>query len=69
MKTYYTFAGAQRAANGKPVLRILSDPEELWVILPSLAADVMVYTSESPSSGLRFAGSCKARDIATMQEN
>jgi hypothetical protein len=41
MKSYTTFAGAQRAAKGKPILRLLDDPVELFVVLPSANTRIM----------------------------
>ena len=32
IKAYTTFAGAKRAANGGPILRVLDDPHELWIV-------------------------------------
>lgn len=69
MKTFTTFAGAQRAAGGDPILRVLSDPDEVWVVLPSLSADVMIYTRDSERGAHQHRGSLKALDIAVSQEN
>lgn len=46
MKTYMTFAGARRAARTKtgndlPILRLLDDPRELFVVLPSMDTRIM----------------------------
>ncbi len=35
MKTYSTYSGAYRAAHGKPILRLLDDPRQAFVVLPS----------------------------------
>jgi hypothetical protein len=65
MKTYSTFAGAQRAADGKPIVRLLNDPEELWIVVPKLHMDLMLYTAE----GRRYhlAGSTTLFDVAATE--
>jgi hypothetical protein len=63
LKTYTTFQGAQRAAQGKPILRVLDDPHEVWVVLDKLDTDLMIYTAE----GRRYelAGKCSTFFVAT----
>jgi hypothetical protein len=48
MKTYSTFAGARRAANGRPILRLLNDPQdaELFVVLPDMQTQIMAIDSD-----------------------
>lgn len=64
LKTYSTFAGAQRAAQGKPILRVLDDPHDIWVVLGKLNTDLMIYTVE----GRRYehVGSIKAFDVTAQ---
>jgi hypothetical protein len=68
MKTYTTFAGAQRAAAGKPVVRLLDDPRETWIVVDRLDTDVMVFTTDGPHSRrYEHAGSMSLFDIASQQ--
>lgn len=41
MKLFTTFAGAQRAAKGRPILRLLDDPEHAFLVLPNMATQIM----------------------------
>jgi hypothetical protein len=41
MKTYTTYAGAYRAAQGRPILRLLDDPTELFIVLPHMRTQLM----------------------------
>lgn len=50
MKTYSTYAGAYRAANGKPILRLLHDPQELFVVLPSAETRIMAVSGRVGAS-------------------
>jgi hypothetical protein len=64
MKAYTTFAGAQRAANGKPIVRLLDDPREIFVVIDRLDTDVMIFTTDGPRSRrYERAGAINAIDI------
>lgn len=62
LKTYTTFAGAQRAAQGKPILRVLDDPHEVWVVLDKLDTALMIYTVEGRHYD--YAGKISAFEVA-----
>lgn len=63
-KTYTTFDGAKRAANGKPVIRLLDDPRETFIVIDRLDTDVMVFTTDgSNSRRYILAGRISAMDI------
>ena len=65
MKAYTTFAGAQRAANGKPIVRLLDDPREIWIVVDRLDTDLMVFTTGGPNRrSYENAGSTTLFDIA-----
>jgi hypothetical protein len=65
MKAYTTFAGAQRAADGKPIIRLLDDPKELWIVVDGLDTDLMVFTTNGPATRrYEKAGSTTLFDIA-----
>jgi hypothetical protein len=65
MKAYTTFQGAQRAAKGKPIVRLLDDPSEIWIVIDRLFTDVMVFTTDGGlSRKYEHAGSAKLFDIA-----
>lgn len=67
MKTYTTFAGAVRAANGKPIVRLLDDPREVFIVLDRLDTDIIVYTTDGPDNRVyRYAGSTDALNIAVL---
>lgn len=66
MKTYTTFMGAQRAAQGKPIVRLLDDPRELWIVVDRLDTDVMIFTTNGANSRrYENAGSTTLFDIAS----
>ena len=52
MKTYSTYEGARRAAkklgDHVPIIRILNDPDEVWVVAGKGRVDIMVFPSEPP---------------------
>lgn len=69
MKAYTTFAGAQRAAQGKPIVRLLDDPRELWIVVDRLHTDVMIFTTNGPNSRrYENAGSMSLFDIASKDQ-
>jgi hypothetical protein len=64
MKTYSTFAGARRAsraAGDKPILRLLDDPRELYVLLPSVSTRLMAVDSKGGACD----GSITYEELAT----
>lgn len=67
MKAYSTFAGASRAAHGRPIIRLLDDPIELFVIVPRLDTRIMILTAGSPNGQHEFAGSMSAMDIVDAE--
>lgn len=60
---YTTLAGAQRAAGGRPILRILRDPEDIFIVIPDLATQLHIWTADSPRGPHAFAGSLDAMVI------
>ena len=67
MRAYTTFAGASRAAGGSPIVRLLADPVELFVIEPNLDTRIMILTAGSPRGNHEFAGSMSAMDIIDVE--
>jgi hypothetical protein len=52
MKTYSTLAGARRANPGRPILRILDDPREVWIPIDRMDTEIMLFVgNETRSSG------------------
>ena len=52
LKSYTTLAGARRANPGQAVIRILADPQEVWVPIPRMDTDIMIFIGgETCSSG------------------
>lgn len=60
---YLSLGRASAAANGRPIIRLLADPQELFIIVPSLATSIAVLTADSPRGPHRQAGSVTAMDI------
>lgn len=71
-KSYSTFAGAQRAAQGKPIVRLLDDPREAWIVVDKLHTDVHVWTTGGgngiQSRKYENAGSMSLFDIAAKDQ-
>ncbi len=63
MRAYSTLAGAMRAAQGRPIIRLLADPDDLFVIVPDLRTQLIVMTAGSPHDRHQFAGSTDAMAI------
>lgn len=68
MKTYTTHAGAYRAARNpggqdKPILRLLDDPRELWIVLPSVDTRIMAVDGRQGSC----TGSISYEELATRE--
>lgn len=63
---YMTLANAARAAGGRPILRLLADPQELFIIMPSLKTSIYVLTADSPQGRHQNAGSVSAMDIVEI---
>ena len=66
MKSYTTSAGAAKAVpacNGGPIVRLLRDPEDIFVPVMDLDVEVHVLTAGSPRGRHEFAGAVKLMDI------
>lgn len=56
IRSYTTYAGARRAARTKvgrdlPILRLLDDPQELFVVLPSINTRIMAVSGDGACDG------------------
>jgi hypothetical protein len=70
MRAYTTFAGAKRAAFGKPIVRLLDDPHEIWIVVDKLHTDVMIFTTDGPHSRTYAnAGTMSLFDIASKEQS
>lgn len=63
---YMTLSGASRAAHGKPIVRLLADPQELFIVIPSLDTSIYVLTADSPRGRYKNAGKVTAMDIVDL---
>lgn len=64
---YLTLGRASAAAHGKPILRLLADPQELFIIIPSLDTTIYVLTADSPRGRHENAGSMTAMGIVDRE--
>lgn len=67
LKSYTTSSGAQRARPGCPLVRILRDPEDIWVPTLALDTEVHVLTCDRPNGPAHFAGSVTLQDIVDAE--
>lgn len=70
MRSYTTKHGAERAVpacNGSPIVRLLRDPEDLFIPVLALDTEVHVLTSDGTRRPHQFAGSVKLMDIVDAE--
>lgn len=68
LKSYTTSSGAIKARPGCPIVRLLRDPEDIFVPVLALDTEVHVLTPDHPNDRrLEFAGSVKLQDIVDAE--
>lgn len=68
LKSYTTSSGAIKARPGCPIVRLLRDPEDIFVPVLALDTEVHVLTPNHPNDRrLEFAGSVKLQDIVDAE--
>jgi hypothetical protein len=65
-RAYTTLAGAQRVAGGNPIIRLLHDPEDLFIVIPDLRTQIHVWTADAPGRPHQFSGSIDAMGIVDL---